>query len=187
MIKTLLWCAIGYVLGSLPFGVWFTKWAQASDPRSAGSGNIGATNVWRLAGWRLGLAVYLADIAKGMAAVLLAPPEMRWMAGFCAIMGHVFSCFVGFRGGKGVATASGVCLLLLPVPTLMALIAWSLIARSTRYISLASLCAAVTLSLGTWCFDTHTAGLWASILCALVCYTHRDNMVRLWQGQEHRI
>jgi glycerol-3-phosphate acyltransferase PlsY len=184
--------AFGYLVGSTPWGLWLPRLLAGVDVRTLGSGNIGATNVWRTLGFKLGLAVALLDIAKGAAAALVA----RWLAddgvavlaGLAALAGHWRPLFLGFaRGGKVVATTGGVGLALAFLPTLAAAGVWIVIFLATRYASVASIVAAATLPLFAVVFDTSTPALAFTIAAAVVVIVlHRANIRRLRRGTENR-
>jgi acyl phosphate:glycerol-3-phosphate acyltransferase len=184
--------AFGYLVGSTPWGLWLPRLLAGVDVRTLGSGNIGATNVWRTLGFKLGLAVALLDIAKGAAAALVA----RWLAddgvavlaGLAALAGHWRPLFLGFaRGGKVVATTGGVGLALAFLPTLTAVGVWIAIFLATRYASVASIVAAATLPLFAVVFDTSTPVLAFTIAAAaVVILLHRANIRRLRRGTENR-
>jgi glycerol-3-phosphate acyltransferase PlsY len=154
---------------------------------------VGATNVWRTTRLALALIVVLLDAGKGMAAVgfagwLGAAPGFRVAAGVCAVAGHVFPVWLGFRGGKGVATAGGVFAVLAPWATLGALAVFAAVAWVSRFVSLASMAAAGALAAGAWVFPGgRGAAVGAAVAGALVLWRHRDNMVRLRSGVEPRI
>ena len=192
-----------YLIGAIPFGFLLVKAVRGEDIRKHGSGNIGATNVGRVLGWRWFPLVFALDFVKGAAPVWLArlfiePPEgwlqddVAILAGLAAIVGHMFPIFLGFRGGKGVATSAGVTCMLLPWPFAAALVAWLIIFLPTRYVSLSSLAAAVVLVLSqivwTWpdSFGPEDRNLtfFAIAGAALVVVRHRANIVRLWNGTE---
>ena len=183
----------GYLLGSMPWGYWLPKLLLGVDIRTVGSGNPGATNVWRTFGFKLGLAVALLDIAKGAAAVLLG----RWLgndliavlAGVAAMAGHWRPLFMGFgRGGKIVATTGGVALALAAFPALAAAGVWIVIFLATRYASLASLAAAVALPAFAVLFGASWPVIAFTIGAALaIIVLHRTNITRLIAGEEHRI
>jgi glycerol-3-phosphate acyltransferase PlsY len=184
--------AFGYLVGSTPWGLWLPRLLAGVDVRTLGSGNIGATNVWRTLGFKLGLAVALLDIAKGAAAALVA----RWLAddgvavlaGLAALAGHWRPLFLGFaRGGKVVATTGGVGLALAFLPTLAAAGVWIVIFLATRYASVASIVAAAALPLFAVVFDTSTPVLAFTIAAAVaVIVLHRANIRRLRRGTENR-
>jgi glycerol-3-phosphate acyltransferase PlsY len=192
-LSSFLLVAVGYLLGSLPWGLWLPRLVACVDVRTLGSGNIGATNVWRTLGFKLGLAVALLDIAKGTAAALLG----RWLgddliavlAGCAAMAGHWRPFFLGFaRGGKIVATTGGVGLAVAPLATLSAGGLWIVIFLVTRYASLASMISAASLPLfallfgRSWPVLAFTAG--AAIAIVLL---HRANIARLLHGQENKM
>lgn len=187
-----VWVALGFLLGSVPSGVLLARLAGI-DPRRAGSGNIGATNVARLAGLRFGIATFFADAAKGAAAVAVAraaghSEAVAASAGLAAVLGHVFPPTLGFRGGKGVATAAGALLLLAPAPTVVAVGAFAATLATGRRVSLASLAGAAAASLGTILIEglTVTSGV-AAAMGLIVVVRHRDNLRRLRDGTEPRI
>ena len=199
-----------YLLGSVPFGLIVGK-SKGVDPRTAGSGNIGATNVGRLLGKRFFFMVFLLDLLKGMLPMLAAkwvlrdaPQEPKtfglWLVvGFAAIIGHMFSVFLGFKGGKGVATSSGVVLGLYPFytyPGLLCLLLWFVTFKASRYVSLASILAAVAFPLaygligiatGWPVFDQQWPLLaFAVVVAVMIVWKHRSNIARLREGTEHR-
>jgi len=192
-VLELLLIPVGYLIGSLPFGYWLPKLFAGVDIRTQGSGNAGATNVWRTFGFKLGLTVALLDIAKGAAAALLA----RWLAddliavlaGLAAMAGHWRPLYLGFgRGGKAVATLGGVGLALAPLPTLAAVGVWIVVFLATRYASLASIAAALFLPLFSLLFEVSVPVLVFTCAAALaVLVLHRTNIRRLRAGTEHRI
>ncbi len=186
--------AIGYLLGSVPFGLLVARAVGGVDVRTAGSGNIGATNVARVVGLGPGLLVLLLDAGKGALAVLLArvllpsAPFVQALAGLAAVAGHVTSPWLGFRGGKGVATALGVLAVLVPWAALAGVLAYALGFGVTRLSSLGSLVAGpaalavAALRPGTRLAVGVTAALYATIL-----FTHRGNIRRLVQRVERRL
>ena len=190
---------VSYLLGSIPFG-WLVGLAHGIDIRRAGSGNIGATNVLRVLGKRPGAFVFALDAAKGVAAVSLVPaafaaagaPLPRAAAVACAaavVLGHSFPVFLGFKGGKGVATGLGIAVALVPRSSLLAFALWLALFLATRYVSVASIAAAAFVAVAPWLLDPE-AGRVAlcavSVLAALVVARHRSNMVRLARGTENR-
>ncbi|HEX5409961.1 MAG TPA: glycerol-3-phosphate 1-O-acyltransferase PlsY [Gemmatimonadaceae bacterium] len=188
---------IAYLCGGIPAAYLAGRWLRGIDLREHGSGNLGATNVFRVLGWKAGLAVLLFDTAKGAVPVWLLP---RWIAspaaahwalvfGVAAILGHVRSPYLGWKsGGKGVATAGGVFLALATRPTLISLIAFAATVYLSGYVSLASLVAAVVLPLSiALLMGLRAPALVLSVLVALfVFWTHRANIGRLLRGEEHR-
>jgi len=189
-----LWVVASYLLGATPTAYLAGRLARGIDLREHGSKNLGATNVYRVLGWRWAIPVALIDIAKGAIPVALFG---RWAAGgpwlavglgIAAVLGHVFSPFVRFKGGKGVATALGVFLALAPVAVLIALPVWGGSLWLTGYVSLSSLVAAA--SFPVWVKLTApgaVSAFWASIaLAVLIVYSHRANVQRLLAGTENR-
>jgi glycerol-3-phosphate acyltransferase PlsY len=192
-LTQLLLIALGYVLGSLPWGYWLPRLLVGVDIRALGSGNAGATNVWRTLGFKLGLAVALLDIAKGAAAALLG----RWLgddligvlAGVAAMVGHWRPLFIGFaRGGKTVATTGGVALAVALFPALAAAGTWIAVFLATRYASVASLAGALALPAFAVLFGASWPVLAFTIGAAVaIVLLHRTNIARLLAGEEHRI
>ena len=189
---------IAYLLGGIPAAYVAGRLVRGIDLREHGSGNLGATNVYRVLGAKVAAPVFAFDIVKGAAAVLLLPPltapsgVTSWalVYGLAAIAGHVRSPFLGWRsGGKGVATSLGVFLALTPWATLAALVAWLVVVGASRFVSLASLTAAVVLPVAVAIIDgTRAPVLALSVVVSLfVFWTHRANIDRLRHGQEHRV
>lgn len=203
MAPRIIFVAIAYLLGSIPFGYLLVKYVFTSgeDVREIGSGGIGATNVSRRAGVKGGLLTYVFDVAKGVAAVMLmrrvADDDYFWIgaAAIAAIVGHIFPIFLGFRGGKGVATGVGVYLALAPYSVLTTLVLWAAIVYVTRYVSLASIVATAAVPIWTFLYygllrpSPHlTALLIVAIAgCALIVATHHENIGRLMHGTENKI
>jgi glycerol-3-phosphate acyltransferase PlsY len=189
-----LWLAAAYLLGATPTAYLAGRLARGIDLREHGSRNLGATNVYRVLGWRWAIPVALVDVAKGAIPVALFArwAEMDpWGAvalGIAAVLGHVFSPYMGFRGGKGVATALGMFLALAPVAVAIALPVWGGILWLTGYVSLSSVIAAA--SFPVWVRLSQPAALpafWASVgLAALIVFSHRANLRRLLAGTENR-
>jgi acyl phosphate:glycerol-3-phosphate acyltransferase len=188
--------AAAYLLGSIPFGLLLSRLSGAADIRKTGSGNIGATNVARVAGPLAGILTLLLDAAKGALAVVLAArlseQGATWMmiAGLCALIGHCFPIWLGFRGGKGVATAAGVFLALCPPAFLGAIILFVLVVIYWRFVSLGSISAAAAMPLLIYFFwAPHHAPpyvvTFGSLAAALlIVYKHDANIQRLVQGDE---
>jgi acyl phosphate:glycerol-3-phosphate acyltransferase len=184
---------LGYLLGSMPWGYWLPRLLVGVDIRTVGSGNTGATNVWRALGFKLGLSVALLDIGKGTAAALLG----RWLgddlvgvlAGVAALVGHWRPLFMGFgRGGKTVATTGGVALAVALFPALASAGVWIVVFLATRYASVASLVAAVALPVFTVLFRPSWPVIAFTVGAALaIVVLHRSNIARLLAGEEHRI
>jgi glycerol-3-phosphate acyltransferase PlsY len=189
--------ALSYASGSLPFA-WLAGRAAGVDLRQQGSGNLGATNVFRVLGWKIGLAVFLADALKGALPVLLLPPRINsamdptlWgiACGVAAIAGHVRPVFLRLRkGGKGVATAAGVFFALAPVPMLVTFAVFVAVVLATGYVSLGSLLSAVVLPSLLLVTQGPRAPLFvvSLVIAAFVFWTHRANIGRLRRGEEHR-
>ena len=183
---------IAFALGSIPTGLWVAR-ARGVDLRSIGSGNMGATNVHRALGGRAGLFVLAVDMAKGALAVVIArllAPAGYWpvAAAAGAVLGHVVSPLAGFKGGKGVATGGGAMLGLAPVAGSIALLVFAGTVAATRFVSLGSILAALSLPIAVWLTARATPGLFdvALLLAALVVFRHRGNLTRLLRGTEPR-
>ncbi len=182
--------AFGYLLGSIPFGLILTKLAGYGDVRRLGSGNIGATNVLRTGNKALALLTLLLDGLKGTAAVLIAS---RWgepaalLAGLGAFLGHLFPVWLGFRGGKGVATYIGVLLGLAWQAALAFAVIWLAVAALTRYSSLAALVASAAVPAVLLAMGNLPVALLSLLFTPLLYWRHRDNIRRLLRGEEGRI
>ncbi len=181
----------GYGLGSIPFGLLLTRWAGAGDIRAIGSGNIGATNVLRTGRKGLALATLLLDLAKGGLPTALGlawlGPWGAVMAGAGAIVGHCYPVWLGFKGGKGVATAGGVVLGLTPVVFPLILIGFIAVVAATRWVSLGSITAACLAPLAALLLGNGPAAWLYLLVAALIVLKHRDNIGRLLRGQENRL
>ena len=180
----------GYLLGSIPFGLLLTRAAGLGDVRSIGSGNIGATNVLRTGNKKLAAVTLILDMLKGTVAVLIARyygPELGLYAGFGAFLGHLFPAWLGFKGGKGVATYLGVLIGLAWQVALIFAAVWLVVAILFRYSSLAALSAAVVVPIVLWFLAPPAiAGLFA-LMSIILVYKHRTNISRLAAGTEGRI
>ena len=185
-----------YLLGSIP-AAYIAGRLHGTDLRTHGSGNLGATNAWRLFGWKTGLPVYLFDMAKGAAPVVLFPGMMdtsaraEWAIGYgvAAIFGHYKPIYLGGKGGgKGVATAAGVFTALAPVAALLALTAFGVILAATGFVSMGSLTAAIVLVLSILITMGTRAPVFplSLLIAAFVFWTHRHNITRLAHGEENR-
>jgi glycerol-3-phosphate acyltransferase PlsY len=188
--------AFAFFLGSIPFGILVARLIDPDvDLRSVGSGNIGATNVARAVGKAGGILTLLLDMGKGIFAMTLANFFVEgnvdlWLAlvGGAVFLGHVFPVHMNFRGGKGVATALGIVLFLSPVTAFILVVLFSLVVYFTRYVSLGSLCAAVALPPMMALLATSRHYLTLSLaMTFLVFFSHRDNISRLFAGQEKKI
>ena len=204
-IVTWLVCAVAaYLLGSIPSGFLVAQ-ARGVDIRKVGSGNIGATNVVRTLGKGPGILVLLMDALKGWLSVaalprvvlaLLVPSlsqeplaleTMQIIGGICAILGHNYTCWLQFKGGKGIATSAGVLLALVPWALLIILILWFVLFSTTRYVSLASIAASAALPLASWLTQPSlTKVIVTGAMGALAIYKHKGNIQRLLEGTEPR-
>jgi len=185
---------LGYLLGSIPFGLLLTRLAGLGDIRKVGSGNIGATNVLRTGNKLLALGTLLLDALKGTAAVVLAGTfsgdgaSIGLVAGIAAFLGHCFPVWLGFKGGKGVATYIGVLLGWLWPVALVFCGTWLIVAATFRYSSLSALVAAAVAPIVAWLmFDAAAVGVAMAVLSALLIWRHRENISRLRAGTETRI
>jgi glycerol-3-phosphate acyltransferase PlsY len=181
----------GYLLGSVPFGYLLVKASQGADIRAVGSGNIGATNVFRRSRWA-GILTLACDGGKGYLAVLVAgmlssDPVWKGIAAVAAILGHIFPIWLRFRGGKGVATGCGAYLAIAPLPVATTMIVFVSTVVFTRYISLASILATATFPLWAWLqHRPPQVILWAAIGSAFIVAMHHQNIRRLLRGTEHK-
>jgi glycerol-3-phosphate acyltransferase PlsY len=192
-METLSSLLLGYVVGSLPIGYLLAQWQKGVDLRHTGSGNVGAANVYRTAGLGLALLVVLVDIAKGASSVLIASRLSAGIAepvaaGLAAVIGHVYPVWLRFRGGKGVATACGVFMLLAPAATLAAAATFVTTVAITRYVSLGSVVATAALPAMAWTLGaTVPVVVGAVIAASLIIGRHRSNLARLHEGTERRL
>ncbi|HUR40620.1 MAG TPA: glycerol-3-phosphate 1-O-acyltransferase PlsY [Verrucomicrobiae bacterium] len=204
MFELLAKIALAYLLGTAMGGFIVGRLRGGVDLRTQGSGNVGATNALRTQGKGFALAVLLIDVGKGVLAVTLVPAltwplpgameagtsALPFACGVAAALGHVYPAWFGFHGGKGAATLAGIYAVLLTagLPWMMA--AFALVLVLTGYVGLSTVTAALTALLYVTCFDPHgvftPAGLFTATMAALMVYTHRENLVRLWQGHESR-
>ena len=203
-----------YLLGSVPFGFLVAK-AKGIDIRSVGSGNIGATNAMRVLGKPAGIFVLLMDALKGYMACALLPalifnslaphfsgPAVMFqnqlgetqarfflLGGICAVLGHNYTCWLKFKGGKGIATTAGVFLALAPWAVLVALVVFILAVALTKYVSVGSIAAAIALPVAVWVLQPHNflLGIVTTALGALAVYKHKSNIQRLLAGTENRL
>jgi glycerol-3-phosphate acyltransferase PlsY len=193
MISAIVALLAAYLLGAVPFGYLLVKWKTGADVRTSGSGNIGATNVLRTTGRAAGVATLLLDIAKGYLAVWLAgrltEGNVWWMsaAALAVMAGHAFPIFLGFKGGKAVASFVGAFLRLTPVPLAAVLVVFVVTVAVSRHISLGSIIAAATFPFAVWLI-LHPA--WVEVAAALlaggfVVYRHKENIQRLRAGNEN--
>jgi glycerol-3-phosphate acyltransferase PlsY len=190
-----LWLLASYLLGAIPTSHLLSRFIAGIDLRQHGSGNLGATNLYRVLGWKYAVPVALFDMAKGAIPVLIFAPEVSGSqlfalaCGMAAIMGHVFSVFVRFKGGKGVATAAGVMLGLTPLALGVAALVWAVLVFLTGYVSLGSIAAAAVLPLAVYLLEDSVTPelLWIAVAIAVgVILLHRRNIQRLLKGTENR-
>ena len=212
MISIIVVLIAGYLLGSIPFGVIISKHFRGFDLRTKGSGNMGSTNAFRVLGWRLGLMVQILDLAKGIGAVLVATflfnglpfhnvtpfqdiTVFKFFAGIAAVVGHCYTVFAGFKGGKGISTAAGMLVAIAPIETAVAIGIFMLVVASSGYISLGSICAAVMFPttmffrqniLGVDIYGYHTLIVGAIGIALFLIYRHRKNIERLLSKTENR-
>ena len=195
MPAAVLWLLASYFVGAIPTSYLLSRLFAGIDLRKQGSGNLGATNLYRVLGWKYAVPAAVVDIAKGAIPVLVFAPQVSdsqlfaLACGVTAILGHVFSVFVGFKGGKGVATAAGVMLGLAPLALAVSAVVWAVLVRLTGYVSLGSIAAAAVLPLAVYLLEDSTspALLWiAAAIAAGVILLHRRNIQRLLKGTENR-
>lgn len=193
MAKSVIFLIVAFLLGSIPFGI-ITAKAKGIDLKKVGSGNIGATNVFRALGKWPAVITLIGDMGKGALAVALGryggvDPLVEGLIGLAAILGHNFSIFLRFRGGKGVATSIGVLLFYLPREALVTIAIWLFVVLFTRYSSLGALVAFGLLPLSVYVFEPGdwTKVLIATLISALIIVRHRENIDRLIRGSERKI
>ncbi len=183
---------IAYLFGALPFGLLVAK-SRGIDIRQQGSGNIGATNVFRCVGKGWGIFTFILDAFKGFVPAFVFPrlatldPEYGVLFGFAAIIGHSFPVYLKFKGGKGVATSAGMLLGVAPLAVLVGFICWVVCMVASRYVSLSSIIAAVAVAISVWVQDKGMAvNIALTVLAVLVVWLHRANIKRLLNGTESR-
>ncbi|HEY5819910.1 MAG TPA: glycerol-3-phosphate 1-O-acyltransferase PlsY [Mesorhizobium sp.] len=189
-VASLLALIFGYLLGSIPFGLLLTRAAGLGDVRSIGSGNIGATNVLRTGNKGLAAATLLLDALKGTAAVLIVAamdPAAALVAGLGAFLGHLYPVWLGFKGGKGVATYLGVLIAVAWKAALVFAIVWIGLAAITRQSSTAALTAVVAVPVALYLLGLPAAAVLFAVMSVIVWVKHRANIKRLWAGTEPRI
>jgi acyl phosphate:glycerol-3-phosphate acyltransferase len=210
MLSLVVVLLLSYLVGAIPTSIIAARAIKGIDIRAHGSGNAGATNVFRVLGPGPGVAVMLIDLLKGVIAVgLLAQIRIAgevspfggygdgWMmvaAGGAAVLGHIFTVYAGFKGGKGVATGAGVAVALAPIPVIVGTVLFGIVVMATRYVSLGSMIAAASLPLTQlvrlWVFGINVPApmMWfCAVIPLLIFFTHRANIGRLLHGQETRI
>ncbi len=205
MVRFFVMLAVSYLLGSIPTAILTGKVLKGIDIRQYGSGNAGATNVFRVLGWKAGIFVLLVDMAKGfvatvvvyklaLGAVDIQPVVLQIIAGLAAVFGHIWTVFAGFKGGKGVGAGAGMIIGLVPGAVLAGIIVFVIVVALTRYVSLGSILASITVAI--YLYGKHfllhqpvelpllILGL---LVPLLIIFTHRSNIQRLLQGKENRI
>jgi acyl phosphate:glycerol-3-phosphate acyltransferase len=182
---------VAYLIGSIPFGLIVTRLAGAGDVRQIGSGNIGATNVLRTGRKGLALATLALDILKGALPVWLAyrylGPDMAVVAGLGAVLGHCFPAWLKFKGGKGVATAAGVVIVLTPMVAVIAISVFVLVVLATRYVSLGSIVGTIAAAPAAYLLGNVQAAELYLVLALIIVLKHAGNIRRLAQGNESRL
>ena len=185
--------ALGVVCGSVPSGLWIVKAFFGIDIREYGSKNIGTTNVFRTVGSKTALLVLIADMVKGIIAVAIVhyifnSPYLDVATALGALLGHNYSIFLGFKGGKGVATGLGILVFLLPKTSGAVLLLWIIVVALTRYVSLASILAAILTPIASWYFGYPLPYIVLCVIAGLnVVVRHKDNISRLMNGTESKI
>ena len=205
MILLLTLLIISYLVGSIPSSIIMGRVTRGIDIRDYGSGNAGATNAFRVLGWKPALVVVVVDMFKGWLAVALIagltfggllgeipfdnPPLSAILCGAAAVLGHTFTIFAGFKGGKGVGALAGVLIHLFPVAVLLGLAVWILVLITTGYVGLGSVAAVSLFPLITYLrYGTldSTLGYFSLVITLFIWFTHRGNLARLWAGTENR-
>ena len=184
---------LGYVFGSIPCGLWLVLAFHGIDIRNYGSGNIGSTNVFRTVGPKTAAVVLAGDMLKGILALYVmskftADPSVIAVTALGALLGHNYSLFLGFKGGKGVATGLGLFLYMLPWGAAAGFAVWIVIVLITRYVSLGSVIAALVAAAAGWYLNyPHPYAVFGTLACLFVIVRHKDNIRRLLDGTESKI
>jgi glycerol-3-phosphate acyltransferase PlsY len=193
MVTFVLFLIAAYLVGAIPTGLLLTRLTGGGDIRNAGSGNIGATNVYRTSGRKLGILTLIGDALKGLLPVLIAsavfhfPPQQVGLVAIAAFLGHCYPVYLGFKGGKGVATALGIFLVLSPLAVLGAFLVFAVLLWKWRYVSLGSIAGAATIPGLVYLFERSLPLLLATLaISAIVILRHRANIERLLNGTENR-
>jgi glycerol-3-phosphate acyltransferase PlsY len=193
MIVFVLYLVLAYLIGAIPTGLLLTRLTGGGDIRSVGSGNIGATNVYRTAGRKLGVLTLIGDALKGLLPVLVAATLLSYSderlgaVAIAAFLGHCYPVYIGFKGGKGVATALGIYLVLSPLAVLGAFLVFAGLLWKWRYVSLGSICAAASIPLLVYLVERSLPLLLATlVISGIVILRHRSNISRLINGTENR-
>ena len=196
---------IAYLIGAIPTALIAGKLLKGIDIRTVGSGNVGATNTWRALGWKAGVGVLAIDLGKGLIAAALVPQiplgplplgaqDVAILCGLAAVLGHVFPVYIGFRGGKGVATTTGMLIAVAPLPLGIAAGIFGLTFVITGRVSIGSLLGATSVPIAVWLLGRYGIATYpilllglTSALAAFIVFNHRANIVRLVRGKEHPI
>jgi glycerol-3-phosphate acyltransferase PlsY len=196
VIFDIILVTFSYLIGSIPTGVVIAKYFFKIDLQKTGSGNIGATNVLRTLGRKMGVITLIGDVLKGVipvtVAMLLRPyPLNQHLIFFCALgafLGHLFPVYLKFKGGKGVATAMGICLIVFPFQTFLAAVVFFLVVLKTRFVSLGSILAAVSLPVFvSFRAQTDYQIVLSVVMSLLIIYKHKENIHRLLEGKENKL
>ena len=205
MLSIIAIIIFSYLAGSIPTSIIMSKLTRGIDIRDYGSGNAGATNVIRVLGWKIGIVVIIVDVGKGVLATLLISKLridplpindnlVQIIAGLSAVLGHIWTIFAGFKGGKGVGTAAGMLFSLYPIAGVICLIIFAIVLLGGRYVSIASMTAAVSLPIVILVLNkffnysiSNELLYFAIFMAALIVFTHRSNIKRLIKGEESRI
>ncbi len=205
MLSLILIILLSYLAGSIPTSIIMSKLTRGIDIRDYGSGNAGGTNTIRVLGWKIGIIVIIVDIGKGVLATLLisklridplpiSDSLVQIIAGLSAVLGHIWTIFAGFKGGKGVGTAAGMLFSLYPIAGLICLIIFGAVLLTGRYVSVASMTAAVSLPIVILILNnllsysiSKELFYFAILMAILIVFTHRSNIKRLIRGEENRI
>lgn len=205
MLSLIVIIFLSYLAGSIPTSIIMSKLTRGIDIRDHGSGNAGATNVIRVLGWKIGLPVIIVDVGKGVLATLLISQIRidpipishnlaQIIAGLSAVLGHIWTIFAGFKGGKGVGTAAGMLFSLYPIAGVICLIVFGIVLLTGRYVSVSSMTAAISLPIVILILNkffnysiSYELFCFAMLMAALIVFTHRSNIKRLIRGEENQI
>lgn len=192
-IELIITLLLAYLIGAIPCGVVLTRLVGGEDIRKAGSGNIGATNVYRVAGRKLGALTFIGDALKGALPIAYAiyianmPDEQVAMVAIVTFLGHLYPVYIGFKGGKGVATGCGIYLMLSTLTAVLGLTVFGLVLWRSRYVSLASVCAALSVPIINYALERNVPLLLATLFVSvMVIFRHRENIKRLIAGTESK-
>ena len=204
MTELLIVIVLSYLVGSIPSAIIAARLTRGIDIREYGSGNVGGTNALRTLGWKIGMSVMIFDFAKGWFAAyyigqlgytngIIDPLMVQILAGSFSIIGHIYTLFAGFKGGKGVGTAAGMLLALYPIALLFCFAVFATTVVTTKYVSLASMLGALTLPISLYIHEQYFEGeieiaryVFAVLIVFLIFYTHRSNIQRLLKGEENK-